>query len=63
MTHIIVPENKNNTWDENIENLIGIANGMFIVKASCEYQLVCKLIFIFMMFLNFIRILMFFVCN
>lgn len=37
VTHIIVPETKNNTFDVNMANLIGIANGMFIIKTNCEY--------------------------
>lgn len=37
MTHIVLPEMENNTCDINMEILIGIANGLFIVHQRCKY--------------------------
>lgn len=38
VTHMIVPKTKHNTCDMNLECLIGIANGLFIVNENCTYN-------------------------
>lgn len=38
MTHIIVPETEYNTCAVNLECLIGMANGLFIVNQNCKYN-------------------------
>lgn len=46
MTHIIIPENENNTCDVNLECLTGIANGLFIVNQNCKFFLIIIIIVI-----------------
>lgn len=42
VTHIVLPETENNTSDVNMEILIGIANGLFIVNQRCKYMFLIK---------------------
>lgn len=44
MTHIILPVTENNTCNINMEILIGIANGLFIVNQKCKNIFLIKII-------------------
>lgn len=39
MTHIIVPKTEDNICSENMECLLGMANGVFIINQNCKYVL------------------------